>query len=126
MVDQIHWDDKLRACAFQPEYKVAHLVMQVNYGKVFKCIGDGKFVQAYPNLPHVKEDERETEAALRFIGEFSYGPNGCFKINKNLDTHDMMMIDVQKASSQLIRMLRSKPEEKFFHITFVAGHGMHW
>ena len=64
--------------------------------------------------------------SLNFIGDFDFGPDDCLRINKDLDTCDIKFMDAVKACNQLVKLLRKEPEEKFFHITGVAGHGMHF
>ena len=100
--------------------------MQKDYGKVFKVDKYGIVVQAYPDLPHVKEDKKVIDLSLNFIGGFEYGPNNCLKVNKDIDTEDMKFMDAVKASVQLVKLLGKEPDEKFFHLTFVVGHGMHF
>ena len=38
----------------------------------------------------------------------------------------MKFKDALTACVQLVKLLRKEPDEKFFHLTFVAGHGMHF
>ena len=38
----------------------------------------------------------------------------------------MEFMDAVKASTELVKLLRKEPDEKFFHLTFVVGHGMHF
>ena len=129
MVEQNHFGEMHRACSHNIERKLALLVMQQNYGNVWKETkreGDIKLIQAYPDLPHVRRDEKWTLAALRFIGDFYLGHNDCFKVNKDLDTYDMSMKDLIMVNKELDKILRNEPNVMFFHITFVAGHGMHF
>ena len=74
----------------------------------------------------MKEDEKVIDYSLNFIGNFGFGPDNCLRVNKDLDTSDMTFNDAIKACDQLVKLLRKEPGEKFFHITFVAGHGMHF
>ena len=128
MVEQNHFGEMHRACSHNIERKLGLLIMQQRYGNVWKKIlkeGVYSCVQAYTDLPHVKRDERWTLAALSFIGNFSLGPNDCFKVNKDLDTYDFSMKDVMIVNKELDKILRNEPNVMFFHITVVAGHGMH-
>ena len=74
----------------------------------------------------MKRDETWTLASLNFIGDFNLGAKDCFKLNKDLDGYDISFGDFITANSELNKILRKEPDEMFFHITFVAGHGMHF
>ena len=129
MVEQNHFGEMHRACSHNIENKLALLIMQQDYSNVWKRIireGIEQFVQAYPDIPHVKRDEEWTLAALRFIGDFYLGLNDCFKVNKDLNTYNISMKDLIAVNKELDKILRSEPNEMFFHITIVAGHGMHF
>ena len=92
MVEQNNFCVMHRECSHNIKRKLALLVMQQNYGNVWKKIergGEIRIVQAYPNLPHVKRDERWALDAFNFIGDFYLGPNDCFKLNQDLDTYDI-------------------------------------
>ena len=129
MVEQRNFCVTHRECSHNIRKKLALLVTQQNYGKVWKKVErDGIIyvVQAYPNLPHVKRDEKWALDALNFIGDFNLGPDDCFKLNKDLDTYDISWREFQTANQELNKILRKEPEEMFFQITIVAGHGMHF
>ena len=73
----------------------------------------------------MKRDERWALDAFNFIGDFYLGPNDCFKLNQDLDTYDITWREFQTANQELNKILRKEPNEMFFQITIVAGHGMH-
>ena len=101
MVEQRNFSVMHRECSHNIKKKLAILIMQQRYGNVWKKIKiDGKYyvVQAYPDLPHVKRDEKWTLDSLNFIGDFNLGPNDCFKLNKDLDTYDISWRDIAIAS----------------------------
>ena len=126
MASQEHLLDKLRDCAFVVQRKVAHVIMQARYDKVYKSLGADMYSQSYPDLPHVSKDEQVVKRSTDFIGGFEFGPNDCFWVNKDLKNNDMQFKELITASVQLVKLLNKHPDEKFFHITFVAGHGMHF
>ena len=64
--------------------------------------------------------------ALNFIGNFSLGPNDCFKVNKDLDTYDITMKDLYLVNKELDKILKNEPNKMHFHLTINAGHGMHF
>ena len=129
MVEQNNFCVTHRECSHNIEKKLALLILQQNYGNVWKqTIKEGieQFIQAYPDLPHVKRDEKWALDAFNFIGNFAFGPNDCFKVNKDLDTYDINMKDLLKVNKELDKILRNEPNEMFFHMTINGGHGMHF
>ena len=101
MVEQNHYGEMYRACSHNIKRKLALLIMQQNYGNVWKKIereGTYQIVQAYPDLPHVKRDQRWTLNSLNFIGDVYLGLNDCFKLNKDLATYDISWRDFQIAN----------------------------
>lgn len=89
MASQKHLQDKQRECAFAVDRKVATIIMQVKYDKVYKSLGADNYTQSYPDLPHVKQDEIAVKGSLEFIGGFEYGPDDCLWVNKKLDYDNM-------------------------------------
>ena len=108
MVEQSNFCVAHRECSHFIKKKIALLIAQQNYGNVWKHkINEGieKYIQAYPDLPHVKRDERWALDAFNFIGNFAFGPNDCFKVNKDLDTYDINMKDMLLVNKELGKIL---------------------
>ena len=101
MVEQKNFSVMHRECSHNVKRKLSLLVMQKRYGNVWKKFErDGIFhvIQAYPDLPHVKRDEKWALTSLNFIGDFNLGLNDCFKLNRDLATYDISWRDIQTAN----------------------------
>ena len=107
MTQQLNAGEKYRECSASIARKLSTHVFQQRYGNIYKQLGDGRVVQSYPDIPHVKQDQKEVERAEGFIGGFKHGPNDCFKLNKDLETYDIKFIDAVKASVQLVKTLNN-------------------
>ena len=54
----------------------------------------------------------------------NFGPNNCFKLNKDLPTYNVTKNDFVTLDIEFKNMLRNNTDKKFFSIFYIAGHGM--
>ena len=86
-------------------------------------------MQAYPDMPQEKEHFEKALDIVGFMG-FNSNPdksdntNKCLIANKDLETQNITVKDVNAIEKEVRTLFSSNPKKKVLSFSIISGHGM--